>query len=73
VVGETNAGRFAKHAILIVLVLVMLFPVYWMINMSLKTKSEFVARPPSLVVDDPTTENYRDLLVTQRFDRFGLN
>jgi multiple sugar transport system permease protein len=66
-------GRFAKHALLVVLVLIMLFPVYWMINMSLKTKSEFVARPPTLIVENPTTENYRDLLVTQRFDRFGLN
>jgi multiple sugar transport system permease protein len=73
VVGETRLGRFSKHALLVVLVLIMLFPVYWMINMSLKSKSEFTARPPTLIVDSPTTENYRDLLVTQRFDRFGLN
>jgi multiple sugar transport system permease protein len=73
VVGETRAGRYAKHALMIVLVLVTLFPVYWMVNMSLKTKNEFVARPPTLVVENPTTENYHDLLVTQRFDRYGLN
>jgi multiple sugar transport system permease protein len=73
VVGETRLGQFAKHALLVVLVLIMMFPVYWMINMSLKTKGEFVARPPTLIVEEPTIENYRDLLVTQRFDRFGLN
>jgi multiple sugar transport system permease protein len=72
-VGETRAGRYAKHALLVVLVLVTLFPVYWMVNMSFKTRDEFVARPPTLIVEDPTTENYHDLLVTQRFDRFGLN
>jgi multiple sugar transport system permease protein len=73
VVGETRAGRYAKHAVLIALIVVTLFPVYWMVNMSLKGRDEFVARPPTLVVEHPTTENYHDLLVTQRFDRFGRN
>jgi multiple sugar transport system permease protein len=72
-VGETKIGRYAKHALLVVLVLVTLFPVYWMVNMSFKTRDEFVARPPTLIVENPTTENYHDLLVTQRFDRFGVN
>jgi multiple sugar transport system permease protein len=53
--------------------MIVLLPVYWMINMSFKTKSEFVARPPTLVVEEPTTENYYDLLITQRFYRFGIN
>ena len=39
--------------------------------MSFKTKSEFAARPPTIVVQHPTTENYYDLLVTQRFYRQG--
>jgi multiple sugar transport system permease protein len=73
VVGETRVGRYAKHAVLIGLVVVTLFPVYWMVNMSLKGRNEFVARPPTLIVEEPTLENYRDLLVTQRFDRFGRN
>jgi multiple sugar transport system permease protein len=50
-----------------------LLPVYWMVNMSFKGRAEFIARPPTLVVERPTTENYYDLLVTQRFYRNGLN
>lgn len=72
-VGETTFGRFTKHAGLVLVTLLVLAPVYWMINMSFKTKAEFVARPPTLVVKHPTLDNYYDLLVRQRFDRFGIN
>jgi multiple sugar transport system permease protein len=44
-----------------------------MINMSFKDRSEFTARPPTIVVQNPTTENYYDLLITQRFYRYGVN
>jgi multiple sugar transport system permease protein len=44
-----------------------------MINMSLKDRAEFSARPPTLVVTRPTSENYYDLLVTQRFYLNGIN
>jgi multiple sugar transport system permease protein len=50
-----------------------LLPVYWMINMSVKGRAEFEARPPTLVAQQPTTENYYDLLVTQRFYLKGIN
>jgi len=53
--------------------LIVLLPAYWMINMSFKTKSEFTARPPTILAQRPTLENYYDLLVTQRFYRFGIN
>jgi multiple sugar transport system permease protein len=41
--------------------------------MSLKDRAEFAARPPTLIVERPTTENYYDLLVTQRFYLKGRN
>jgi len=53
--------------------LLVLLPVYWMVNMSFKGRAEFAARPPTLVVANPTTENYFDLLVTQRFYLKGIN
>src|SRR5215207_11599744 len=72
-VGETTFERYAKHIAVAVVVLLILLPVYWMVNMSLKDRAEFAARPPTLVVERPTTENYYDLLVTQRFYLKGIN
>ena len=72
-VGESRASLIGRYVLIAVVSLIVLLPVYWMVNMSFKNKSEFVARPPTLVVQGPTTENYYDLLVTQRFYRFGIN
>ena len=72
-VGETRFDRIGKYVLVAIVSLLVLLPVYWMINMSFKTRSEFTARPPTIVVQQPTTENYYDLLVTQRFYRFGIN
>ncbi len=72
-VGETRWVWWGKHLLVVAVAVLVLLPVYWMVNMSFKTRAEFVARPPTLVVQAPTTENYYDLLITQRFYRFGLN
>ena len=72
-VGETTFERYAKHIAVAMVALLILLPVYWMVNMSFKDRVEFVARPPTLIVERPTTENYYDLLVTQRFYLKGIN
>lgn len=72
-VGESQWQMVGRYALIAIVAMIVLLPVYWMINMSFKTKAEFVARPPTLVVAEPTTENYYDLLITQRFYRFGIN
>ncbi len=72
-VGETTFERYAKHIVVIIVALLILLPVYWMVNMSFKDRAEFVARPPTLIVERPTTENYYDLLVSQRFYLKGVN
>lgn len=72
-VGEARWAIVGRYALIALVAMLVLLPVYWMINMSFKNKSEFVARPPTLVVEQPTTENYYDLLITQRFYRFGIN
>ena len=72
-VGESRWDRIWKYLLVGIVSLIVLLPVFWMINMSFKDKSEFVARPPTIVVQHPTTENYYDLLVTQRFYRYGIN
>ncbi len=72
-VGEAQWEKVGRYVLIAFVAMLVLLPVYWMVNMSFKTKSEFVARPPTLVVENPTTENYYDLLVTQRFFRYGIN
>jgi multiple sugar transport system permease protein len=72
-VGETTFEQVGRYAVIVAVAMIVLLPVYWMVNMSLKDKAEFAARPPTLVVEQPTTENYYDLLVTQRFYLKGIN
>jgi len=72
-VGESAIERYAKQIVVVMVVLLVLLPVYWMVNMSFKGRAEFIARPPTLVVAQPTTENYYDLLVTQKFYLKGIN
>src|SRR5215211_4325145 len=72
-VGESKFERYAKQIAVVMVALLVLLPVYWMVNMSFKGRAEFAARPPTLVVAQPTTENYYDLLVTQKFYLKGIN
>lgn len=72
-VGETTFERYAKHVAVVMVALLILLPVYWMVNMSFKDRAEFAARPPTLIVNEPTTANYYDLLVAQRFYLKGIN
>ena len=72
-VGEARWSRVGRYLLIAAVSVIILLPVYWMINMSFKTRAEFTARPPTIVVQQPTSENYFDLLVTQRFYRFGIN
>ena len=53
-VGESAFERYAKQIAVVMVVLLVLLPVYWMVNMSFKGRAEFVARPPTLVVAQPT-------------------
>src|SRR5262245_9493688 len=71
--GERAFDKIWRYGILAVVLLIVLFPVYWMVNMSFKDAEEFTRRPPTLIVEDPTWENYHDILITQGFDRYATN
>lgn len=49
------------------------FPFYWMIVTSLRPKEEMFSRPPSLIPQSITFQNYIDLLIGAEFWRFALN
>src|SRR5262245_16532436 len=71
--GDSRRRRLAAYLAVGCVVLLILLPVYWMANMSLKAKTEFVAQPPTLVVEHPTLDNYRDLIQHQNFAHYGWN
>ncbi len=73
-VGETTFERYAKQIAVVMVALLVLLPVYWMVNMSFKERGR--VRCPAADArrrSSPTTENYYDLLVTQRFYLKGIN
>jgi multiple sugar transport system permease protein len=72
-VGESSAGRIVRVIVVLLVMVIVLFPVYWMVNMSFKSAAEFTQFPPTMIVKNPTTANYHDLLITQRFYEYGIH
>jgi multiple sugar transport system permease protein len=54
-----------RIALGVVLTAIMLFPVYWMINVSLTKTTDMRKSPPNLFPIDPTFEGYRQVLSEQ--------
>jgi multiple sugar transport system permease protein len=56
-----------------VILLGVLFPVYWLGSMSVKNTRELSARPPTMIVQNFTLQNYYNVLVTQNFFQYAWN
>ncbi len=54
------------YGVMLVVALIILFPVYWMVTISLKVPRE-IYRLPSLWPDAPTWDNYRELIVEKGY------
>lgn len=72
-VGGTRVGFILKHFILALVLLVVMFPVYWLASMSAKSTRELSARPPTLIVQNFTLQNFYNILVTQNFFQYAWN
>ncbi len=59
-----TGGSLIKYAVLIIVALVMLFPIYWIFVSSLKTLNGISASPPVFFPSDPQWSNY--LAIFQR-------
>jgi multiple sugar transport system permease protein len=59
-------GRILSYLALVIAVLLVLFPIYWMIATSLKVPKE-IFRQPSLIPMAPTLNNYVTLLLEKDF------
>jgi len=73
VVGGNRFLFVGKHVVLAVILLVVLFPVYWLGSMSFKGTRELSARPPTMIVQNFTLQNYYNVLVTQNFFQYAWN
>jgi multiple sugar transport system permease protein len=73
VVGGNRFIFASKHVLLAMVMIAVLFPVYWIGTMSLKNTRELSARPPTMIVENPTLQNYYNVLVTQNFFQYAWN
>lgn len=65
-VAKRHKARFDKrvivrHAFLIAWALVVMFPIYWMLQTSFKDSGEWVTWPPHWVPHEPTLKNYEQI------------
>lgn len=64
--------RLPSHVILIIACVAALFPVYWTVLSSLKTRIDIFAQPPVFWVSEITWDNYAQVLADPEFVRAGV-
>ena len=62
VIGDF-AGRPIRVIIVVISLIAILFPLYWLIANSLRTKTDYLANPPILFNAPVTCQNYQKILV----------
>ena len=62
VIGDF-AGRPVRVIIVVVSLIAILFPLYWLIANSLRTKTDYLANPPILFNAPVTIQNYQKILI----------
>ena len=57
-VGRSRAGTIAANTVGVIFTLVMLFPVYWVVNTAFKPADEVLALTPTFLPKHPTFDNF---------------
>lgn len=65
--------RIPSYALLTLISLVFVGPIVWMVSGSLKSRSEILRYPPSLIPEDIRWDNYLQVFELQPFERQFLN
>lgn len=60
------------HSLLLMYIIVVLFPIYWIVSMSLKTGSQLVSFPPNFIFF-PSFSNYITVLESEEFVKSVIN
>ncbi len=67
---ELAPKRVVLYFLLFLVVMVALFPIWWLVNTSLKTPLEFLTPEVTFIPREPTFAHYREVLVERGFLRF---
>lgn len=60
-----KAGYYTANVIMVVSVLFIMVPIFWMISTSFKTNAEVFKMPPSIIPLEPVLDSYRELFVPE--------
>ncbi len=71
--NQQRVSQTAGYLAMVVVVLVIGLPVWWMISGSLKTSQEIYTFPPDWIPRNPRWSNFREAWQSAPFDRFYLN
>ncbi len=66
-------GTVIKYVLLICIMVVVLFPIYWMVITAFKTRLELTTYPPTLFPQTFVLDNYRDAFTNSEIPRYLLN
>jgi multiple sugar transport system permease protein len=66
-------GTVIKYAILLLIMVIVLFPIYWMVITSFKGRLELTTYPPTLFPQNLILDNYRDAFSGSDIPRYMLN
>ena len=69
--GNVNAALF--YVFLILFVLVSMFPLIWVFKMSIITRAELSASPPTILPNNPTSQEYGQIFADPAFQKALLN
>jgi multiple sugar transport system permease protein len=70
---NTTLPRVVVNTALAVIAVLVVFPLVWMLAVSLMPSGTASSFPPPLLPDHPTLDNYRELFAHQRMGRYLLN
>src|SRR4051812_21125587 len=68
-----NLSTILFYVFLVVFVLVSIFPLLWVFKMSIVTKSELFASPPTILPHEPTGASYATIFGDSAFQRALIN
>ena len=69
---NVTPGTLLHHFLILVILVIFLFPIYWMISTSFKSSEDILTRPPKFVFE-PTLDNYQYAFEEADFARFIRN
>lgn len=70
---RTRGDRLVLYTLAVIAFVFLAGPLLWMLSSSLKTASEVLAKPPTLVPADPQWHNYVEVFTMVPFARYMLN